>query len=371
VAAGHQLAGKLRCDLAVGAEQDEHGNFLSWRWKAPIVLPAIVLKKPSCHNLSFSNTGQMNLSRLEVFVAVCAAGSFTRAAEQLAITKSAASQGVAALERELGVQLLHRSTRSLTITDAGAALLDEGRALLEQAQRLVERTKRQAAQLTGTLRLTSADDTAGWIAGVISEYLRRHPGMRVEYRPSDRLQDLVAEGMDLSLRTTGRRDSSLRAVNIAQFDVWCVASPQYLRERGMPRRLADLNSHAWIAFTPIPHPWTLLTRDGGQAVRLQRTVSTSSTSGGRALAIAGAGIFAAPQFALEAEVAAGRLTRLLPTLKLPQVTLYAAWPGRGEPPSKTREFIELAKATAASTPTIRREPPETFPRSTTIRPTSR
>ncbi|AMO22697.1 LysR family transcriptional regulator [Ramlibacter solisilvae] len=290
----------------------------------------------------------MNLARLEVFVNVCATGSFTRAADHLAITKSAASQHVAALERELGVQLLHRSTRRLTLTEAGTTLRDEARALLEQAQRLAERTRHQSAQLSGVLRLTSAEDTASWVAPVVAEYVRRHPGMHVEYRPSDRLLDLVAEGMDLSLRTTGRRDSSLRAVNLAVFDVWSVASPEYLHERGTPRRLADMASHAWIAFTPIPHPWTLQTRDGKESVRLQRTVSTSSTAGGRALALAGLGIYAAPRFVLEAEVAAGRLVRVLPNVKLPQVTLYAAWPGQGEPPKKTREFIELAKARRGS-----------------------
>ncbi len=162
--------------------------------------------------------------------------------------------------------------------------------------------------------------------------------------PSDRLLDLVADGLDLSLRTTGRRDSTLRAASLAEFDVWCVASPHYLRERGTPQRLAELASHDWIAFTPIPHPWTLQTRDGKESVRLQRTISTSSTAGGRALALAGAGIFAAPQFVLNAEVAAGRLVRLLPAVELPQVMLYAAWPGGREPPLKTREFIELAKA---------------------------
>lgn len=286
----------------------------------------------------------MNLARLEVFVTVCGTRSFTRAAEQLGITKSAASQQVATLERELGVQLLHRSTRSLAPTDAGASLLEEARALLEQAQRLAERTRQQSAQLTGVLRLTSSEDTASEVAGLIAEYVRLHPGMQVEYRPSDRLLDLVAEGMDLSLRATGRRDSNLRAVHLAEFDVWCVASPQYLQEHGTPRRLADLAAHAWIAFTPIPHPWTLRTRDGKQSVRLQRSISTTSTAGGRALAVAGAGIFASPRFVLDAAVADGRLVRVLPALKLPQVTLYAAWPGRGEPPAKTREFIELAKA---------------------------
>ncbi len=286
----------------------------------------------------------MNLARLEVFVAVCGTGSFTRAADQLGITKSAASQQVGTLERELGVQLLHRSTRRLTLTDAGTGLLADARALLEQAQQLAERTRGQAGELAGTLRLTSAEETAASVAPVIAEYLRRHPRMQVEYRPSDRLLDLVAEGLDLSLRTTGRRDSQLRAATLATFDVWCVAAPAYLAERGTPRRLADLAAHAWIAFTPIPHPWTLHTRDGSQSVRLQRTLSTSSTTGGRALAAAGAGVFAGPQYILQAEVEAGRLVRLLPAVKLPQVTLYAAWPGRGEPPAKTRAFIELAKA---------------------------
>lgn len=292
----------------------------------------------------------MNLTRLDVFVTVCACGSFTRAAEQLGMTKSATSQHVAALERELGVQLLHRSTRSLAITEAGAALRDEAQALLEQARRLTERTRHEAAQLTGSLRLTSSEDTAGWVAPLVAQYLRRHPAMRVEYRPSDRLLDLAAEGLDLSLRATGRRDSALRAVNLALFDVWCVASPQYLQARGTPRRLADLAAHAWIAFTPVPHPWTLVTRDGKRSVRLQRSVSTTSTAGGRALALAGLGLFASPSFVLEGEVAAGRLVRVLPQVKLPQVSLYAAWPGQGEPPRKTREFIELAKATRRTEP---------------------
>jgi DNA-binding transcriptional LysR family regulator len=292
----------------------------------------------------FRNAERMNLVRLEAFVAVCDLGSFTAAADRLALTKSAVSQHVSTLERELGVQLLLRSTRRLAVTDAGSTLLHDGRALLEQAQQLSARTRGQAARLTGVLRLTSAEDTAGYVAPLVAEYLRLHPGMSVEYRPSDRLLDLASEGLDLSLRSTGRRDTSLRAVTLAEFDVWCVAAPVYLHERGMPKRLEDLASHAWIAFTLIPHPWTLSTRDGRQSVRLQRSVSTTSNAGGRALAVAGAGIFAAPRFGLETEVAAGRLVRVLPALKLPQVTLYVAWPGRGEPPSKTRAFIDLAKA---------------------------
>jgi DNA-binding transcriptional LysR family regulator len=279
-----------------------------------------------------------------VFVTVCSTGSFTRAAEHLSITKSAASQHVAALEREIGVQLLQRSTRRLAVTEAGSLLAQEARALLDQSQRLADLVRQQAARLTGVLRLTSSEDHASWVAPLIVEYQKMHPGMEVEYLPSDRLLDMVAEGLDLSLRATGQRDSPLRAAHLATFEVWCVASPAYLQERGTPQSVAELAAHAWIAFTPIPHPWTLKTRGGLQSVRLQRSVCTSSTAGGRALAQAGAGVFAGPQFVLETEVSAGRLVRILSDVRLPLVTLYAAWPGRHEPPAKTRAFIELAKS---------------------------
>jgi DNA-binding transcriptional LysR family regulator len=255
VARGQQQAGEAGRDLAVGSEKDEHGAFLSMGWWMPRIVPAcIVRKKCLLRNGLFRDTGHMNLARLEIFVTVCATGSFTRAADHLAITKSAASQQVATLERELGVQLLHRSTRSLALTEAGTALRDEAQALLDQAQRLAERTRHQAAQLTGLLRITSAEDTANWAAPVVAEYVRRHPGMQVEYRPSDRLLDLVSEGMDLSLRTTGRRDSSLRAVNLAVFDVWCVASPQYLMERGTPGSWRTCHRTRGSPSRPFPIP---------------------------------------------------------------------------------------------------------------------
>jgi DNA-binding transcriptional LysR family regulator len=141
-----------------------------------------------------------------------------------------------------------------------------------------------------------------------------------------------------------KRESSLRAVSLVEFDVWCVAAPQYLHGRGTPTRLEDLASPAWIAFTLIPHPRRFQTRDGKQSVWLHRLLRTTSSAGGRVLAVAGAGIFAAPSFVLVPELAAARLVRVLPELELPQVTVCVARPGSGEPPPKTRAFIDLAKA---------------------------
>lgn len=289
----------------------------------------------------------MDLVRLRIFVAVAEAGSFTAAAERLALTKSAASQAVAALERELGVQLLQRSTRRLAITQAGEAFLADGRALLAHAGEVAERARARQGELSGLLRVTSSIEGAPFVAPLLAEYAARHPLMRVEYVPTDQLVDLVQEKIDLSLRiTAGGRDSSLRAVGLAELEVWCVASPAYLRSRGTPARVEDLPGHEWIAFSRLSNPWSMRFTVGRRevAVRLRGQFSVSMSAGGRALALAGAGIFGAPDFSLRADVEAGRLVRVLPKAKLPPVFLQAAWPGRMEPPAKTRALIELAKA---------------------------
>ncbi|WP_420466058.1 LysR substrate-binding domain-containing protein [Panacagrimonas sp.] len=287
----------------------------------------------------------MDLVKLQVFVAVTQAGSFTAAADRLALTKSAVSQAVSALERELGIQLLQRSTRRVAITQAGEAFLADCRALLAQAGQMVERARARQGELSGLLRITSSIDAAPFVAPLIAEYAAQHPQMRVEYLPTDELVDLIRENIDLSLRITGVRDSGLRAVGLADMQIWCVASPDYLKAHGTPKHVEDLAAHEWIGFTRLASPWSLRFRVGRRdvTVRVRGRLSTSMTSAGRALAISGAGIVGAPDYTLRADVEAGRLVRLFPDARLPALSLYAAWPGRMEPAAKTRAMIELAK----------------------------
>ena len=288
----------------------------------------------------------MELARMRILVAVAEAGSFTAAAGKLALTKSAVSQAVAALERELGVQLLQRSTRRLAITQAGEAFLADCRGLLAHAAQVVDRTRARQGELSGLLRITSGIEVADLVAPVIAAYAARHPLVRVEYVPSDQLVDLVRENIDVSLRVTGVRDSSLRATGLAEMQIWCVASPSYLEAHGTPRKVEQIADHEWIAFMQLPSPWSLRFRVGRREVmvRARGRIGTSTSYAGRALAVAGAGIFGAPDFALRGDVESGRLVRLFPDAQLPPVSLYAAWPGRIEPPARTRAFIELAKA---------------------------
>lgn len=293
----------------------------------------------------------ISLGRMAAFAAVAEAGSFTAAAERLNTTKSAVSQAVAVLERELGAQLLQRSTRKLAITEAGAAFLSDCRALLAGAEAAMERARTPRAQPSGTLRLTSPHASAGMVARWIASYRESYPAMRVDYVPTDRKLDLIAEHFDLTIRIGPMADSTLRAVVLEELGIWPVAAPGYLARHGTPRKPAELARHEWIALSLLPAPWSIDFERGGHKVRVKvrGSISAASTDAVRQLVILGAGISIFPGTAeLRGEVKAGRLVRLFPGWTTGRVFLYAAYPGNIAPPAKTRAFIDLAKEAVRS-----------------------
>src|SRR5688572_15337964 len=257
----------------------------------------------------------ISLGRMTAFAAVAEAGSFTAAAERLNTTKSAISQAVAVLERELGTQLLQRSTRRLAITEAGESFLADCRALLAGAEAAMERARTGRAQPSGTLRLTSPQVSAGMVARWIAAYRERYPAMRIDYVPTDRKLDLIAEHFDLTIRIGPMADSGLRAVVLEELGLWTVASPSYLAKHGTPRRPAELARHEWVALSLLPAPWSIDFERGGRRMRvkLRGSISVASTDAVLQLVIQGAGISAFPGTAdLRGEVEAGRLVRLFP-----------------------------------------------------------
>jgi DNA-binding transcriptional LysR family regulator len=293
-------------------------------------------------------TPAISIGRLAAFVAVAEAGSFTAAAERLDTTKSALSRSVSLLERELGTQLLQRSTRKLAITEAGEAFLADCRTLLGEAQAIVERARTGRAQPTGTLRLTSPHASAAMVAAWIAAYRERHPGMRIDYVPTDRTLDLIAERFDLAIRIGTLSDSALHAVVLEELEVWTCAAPAYLERHGTPRKPQDLPAHEWIALSLLPTPWTVeyASRAGAKVrVRLKGSISAASNEAVYSLVLQGAGIAGFPALAnVRADVAAGRLVRLCPTWGPRRVVHYAAYPGSVAPPAKTRAFIDIARA---------------------------
>lgn len=189
------------------------------------------------------------------------------------------------------------------------------------------------------------------VAGWIATYRERYPAMRVDYVPTDRKLDLIAEHFDLTIRIGPMADSGLRAVVLEEVGVWIVAAASYLARHGTPRKPAELARHEWIALSLLPAPWSIDFARGGRKVRvkLRGSISAASTDAVLQLVIQGAGISAFPGTAdLRGEVEAGRLVRLFPGWTTGRMFLYAAYPGSIAAPAKTRAFIDLAKEAVRS-----------------------
>lgn len=292
----------------------------------------------------------VDLERMAIFAAVAETGSFTAAAQRLGLAKSAVSQQVTRLERELGVKLLQRTTRKVSITEAGIAFREDCLDLLQRAELAVERARTARAQPSGVLRVTSTEDTAALVAGWLAEYRRRYREVRIDYQPTDRRVDLVGEGFDLALRVGAMPDSSLRAATLARFELWVVGSAAYLAGHGEPRRPSELADHEWIALSVIASPWArrFVGPDGGEeTVRLHGAISVSTAAALLHLVRADVGLSSFPDSMVRTDIAAGRLRRLLADYALPPLYLYAAYPGAGAAPAKTRAFIDLARELAA------------------------
>jgi DNA-binding transcriptional LysR family regulator len=195
------------------------------------------------------------------FVRVIEAGSFTAAAQTLGLPKSSVSRRVSALEKELRVRLVQRSTRRLVLTEAGRAYFERARAALAGLTDARTAVADMSQEIAGPIRLSAAPDNTGMLAGLVAEFLGRHPKVQIDLVLTSRRVDLVAEGFDLAVRAGRLADSSLVARRLGTTDLRLFASPGYLRRAGRPRALGDLADHRFVLYGP-PQERTHLTLTG-------------------------------------------------------------------------------------------------------------
>jgi DNA-binding transcriptional LysR family regulator len=192
-------------------------------------------------------TNEVNLNRLAVFVALVHAGSFTAAAEQLGLTKAMVSQHLARLEQELGTTLLLRSTRRMSLTEAGTVFHADCARLLADAEAAIARVGGNRDTPSGTLRLTTSTDCGmAVVAPALASFCQVHPQVQVDLVIGDRFNDLIAERFDLAIRVGWLRDSSLHATRLGSFRQMVVATPAYLATHGTPRRPEQLAGGTWL-----------------------------------------------------------------------------------------------------------------------------
>lgn len=284
----------------------------------------------------------MDLNELAVFVEVVRAGSFTAAARALRMPKSTVSRRVAELEARLGVQLLQRTTRSLRLTDVGAAYHERAARVVAEARAADQLVAELHAEPCGVLRVT-APPTFAFLGPIVAELLALHPRVRVDMVCTDRVVDVVAEGFDVAVRAGRLQDSSLVARRLGTVQRHLVAAPAYLRLRPAPMKPAGLAEHDVVLFGADREgdAWTLRSGKETVEVALKPRLVVNDYDVLREAVQAGLGIALLPDY-LCAE-AGKTLQRLLPAWSGPEVPVHAVYPAGRHVPPKLTAFLELLK----------------------------
>lgn len=296
----------------------------------------------------------VEIGAIPVFVAVAETGGFAAAARQLGVTKSAVSKRIGSLEAHLGMQLFHRSTRSMSLTEAGEIYLSHAVQALGSAQEAEDAVTAMRGQPAGRLRV-SAPMSFGWlhVAPLIKGFLERHPGITLDLTMDDRVADLVEAGFDMAIRAGTLPDSALIARRLAPIHSVLAAAPAYLSQAGTPQHPEDLLQHSCLhySYSRDPREWIHCGTEGDVRVRTKERLRVNNSEALCTALVDGLGIGRLPTFVAGAHLAAGRLVRVLPAYSLPEQSLYAVFPERRHMPAKTRVFADfLADRIGRETP---------------------
>lgn len=286
----------------------------------------------------------MDLNEAAVFVKVVQAGSFSAAARLLGLPTSTVSTRVARLEKRLGVMLLQRTTRRLHLTDAGALYYEHAATGLGHLLDAEAAVTESAGEPTGLLRVTAPPDIGGYILAEIVRQLRHQcPKVSVDLVLMNQYVDLVAEGIDVAIRTGHLKDSTLIARN-AGIARWATfASPAYLKSAPPLDAPQALRHHCCLQFTSLgKDAWTLANDSGGVTVPMCGQVLVNDVRVIRAMAIAGEGVALLPRYLCRLESDEGRLVRVLPEWHGKTDPIHIVYPRQRFVPPKLRAFVDLA-----------------------------
>jgi DNA-binding transcriptional LysR family regulator len=286
------------------------------------------------------------LQTMKIFVRVAQRSGFAVAARDLRMSAAAVTKHVAALEARIGARLFDRTTRSVSLTEAGRVYLERCMECLQAFEDADASVSELSTEPTGLLRVTAPFDLQSHVARVLGRFLDAHPRVTAELQLSNRPVDIVNEGIDVALRIATTLEGQFVARPLAKTRVLLLASPRYLAKHGRPRRPEDLQAHRAIIFSePRPREeWVFERRGKHTRVKLNATMLTNGGDALRSALVEGLGITCCPSFALDGELEAGSLELLLPDWTVvPDLRLYAIYPHRRFLPPKVRAFVEALR----------------------------
>lgn len=281
---------------------------------------------------------------LRVFLRVAEGGSFTGAADQLGLPRATVSLSMQQLEARLGVRLFHRTTRRVSLTQDGEALLDRAGTLVGDMEDLEQRFHAPNGAVAGRLRVDMPSRIARRIvAPALPEFLRRHPDVQVEVRSSDRAIDLVQEGVDCALRVGELPATSLVARPLGKFALVNCASPGYLAQHGTPSGPGDLDGHFAVGYVSRTSgraaPWEWVQGTLAHSVPLRARVSADNAETYIACALAGLGLIQVPRFDVAHHLEAGELVEVMPDACAAPMPVHLIYPHRKHLSRRVQAFF--------------------------------
>lgn len=289
----------------------------------------------------------MTLGNYEAFIAVVDCGNLTKAAKRLGRSLQAVSRALAALEKDLGVRLVQRTTRRVQLTSAGVNFYGRLKTALADIESARAEAAAGGAEIAGHLRLGAPTLFApAYVVPAVVPFMDRHPAVSIELVAADEFQDPIAESLDLVVRIGELADSRLTARRIAMLRRVAFAAPGYLARHGRPSRPSDLRDHACIVRTLalVPLHWSFCGPDGEELVEVRpRFSSTSAAVCNEAVAQA-LGIGIAPLWQVRGLLDAGRIELLLTDFEPEPTPVHLVWPSHDLLPARTRSLIDFPAA---------------------------
>lgn len=287
----------------------------------------------------------MNLEHLRLFQRIVELGSLAAAARETGLSTTTVSERLAGLEEHFEVALLNRTTRSISLTDAGRTLLDGIEPLLEDSIALEAKIKHGVATLSGLIRISAPSDIGrNWVADVIAEFQNQHPEVQLELDLSDRSIDIVGEGFDVALRHGVVADSSLRVKRLSDGVRIVCASPEYLSEHGQPNTPADLIGHRCLLMRygdMLDNQWSFGLGAMSETVIVKGYRISNDGYQVKRWCVAGAGIALKSEFDVSKELISGRLVRLFESYEPQQAPLQLLFPPNRRQPSRVKALSEF------------------------------
>lgn len=292
---------------------------------------------------------------ITLFLRVLDLGSISAAARSLDLSVAVASQRLKRLEAELGVRLLHRTTRRLHPTPEGAALAEQGRGLVEELEALGSSLRHAGHAVAGTLRVTTASSFGRqYLSPLLPEFMARHPQLRLSMHLDDRVVDLVSAGFDLAVRIGTLDDSTLVARKLAPNRRLLCASPDYLRRHGSPRTPSELAQHECLVLVGSQgrqDQWRFQDPDGREiSVRVRGRIEANTGELLSDAALGGLGIALHSHWHVCRDLRAGRLVPVLPEFRIPDTGVYAVMPQRRLMPPRVRALVDFLAERFATPP---------------------